>query len=132
MVANNPIQERKRLWLREALRFAGGTITEVAGRIAWDRSELSAMLNGHRAITDRKAQALSEALNYPLPDMGIGYKPQDDDTEQRKAIEPRAHQGHHQPDIAELMMMMLRLREALDDLRKRLDDLERRGFQEKM
>lgn len=131
MVKVNPIQERKRAWLREALHSAGGTITDVAERIGWDRSELSSMLNGLRSITDRKAEALSVALNYPLPDMGIGFKPQNDDIGV-KASEPMHQHRPHTSETAEMMMMMMRMMQSIDDLRRRLEDLERRGLQEKV
>lgn len=62
------LQGSKRKWLKAALDASGLGQAEAARRVEkLNSSMLSAMLNGHKAITDDMVDRIAEGLRMPVP-----------------------------------------------------------------
>lgn len=68
---NSRFQELKRLWVENAMKASGRTQTDVAGAMGISPANLSALVNGHKAITDATMDKVADALNLMLPDLGV-------------------------------------------------------------
>ncbi len=56
-------------WFKAQQKRAGVTADDIAARIGRDRSVVSKIYSGHRTMTLEWAQAFSEVLNVPLPEI---------------------------------------------------------------
>lgn len=78
------LQDAKRKWLKAAVESSGLTQAEVARRAEdFNATMLSAMVNGHKPITDDTIDRIAKALKMPRPVLQIaGNAPAPKDAQQ--------------------------------------------------
>lgn len=64
-------QDIKRLWLKAAIEGSGRTQADIAAAMGMSPANLSALVNGHKGVTDDTIDKAVEAMSLEVPTMGI-------------------------------------------------------------